>query len=191
MGWVVWGSNPAVTFFTPIQTDPGDHPVSYVMSTWPGCVVDLSPPSSAKVQHRWSYTSTPPLCLQWHVMGWTLPLKVYIWEVGPITVLNYHGPHWPPQWLKYQNIPHIHWMVVTSKHQAMMWNFRFCKYWILRSRLWDVLPCSAAQMFWMNQFPITAQFFQNAGTYLPKYTCHIPEHHNLQGSDAQCSCNNK
>ena len=65
-----------VIFFTPIQTDPGAHPASCTMSTWPGCVIYCLPPSSTKVHHRYSDISTPPLCLKWHVMGWPLPLKV-------------------------------------------------------------------------------------------------------------------
>jgi hypothetical protein len=54
-----------------------------------------------------------------------------------------------------------------------MWDFRFWKHWMLRSGLWDVLPCSAAPMFWKNRLPLIDQFFKNTDTYLPKYTSYL------------------
>jgi hypothetical protein len=31
---------------------------------WPRCEADHTPPSSSRVKNEWSYTPTPPICLQ-------------------------------------------------------------------------------------------------------------------------------
>jgi len=72
MGWMVLGAK----FSTPVQTGPGDHPVSYTMGTgsllgvkWPGCDIDHSPSSSAKFKERvelYFYSTSWPL---WPVIG--------------------------------------------------------------------------------------------------------------------------
>jgi hypothetical protein len=36
---------------------------SFLGLQWPGGEVNPTPPSSAKVKHEWSYTSSPPMCL--------------------------------------------------------------------------------------------------------------------------------
>jgi hypothetical protein len=57
-------------FSTSVQTGPVNHPASCTMGTEsfpgvkrPGCGVDHTPPTSAKVKNAWSYTSTPTYAL--------------------------------------------------------------------------------------------------------------------------------
>jgi len=60
-------------FSAPVQTGPGPHPASYTMGTGsfpvvkrPGCGVDHSPPSSAKVKERVGLYLYSP---SWPVIG--------------------------------------------------------------------------------------------------------------------------
>jgi hypothetical protein len=70
------------TFFAHVETGPGAHPASCTMGTgsFPGVKqlgrgADHTPPSSAKVENEYSYTSAPPLGSLWPVIGWPLPLQ--------------------------------------------------------------------------------------------------------------------
>jgi hypothetical protein len=68
-------------FSTPVQTDPGGHPVSYrnVFGSfpgvkWPGRCVNHPPRSSAEVRERVELYFCSPLGLSWPALGCTLPL---------------------------------------------------------------------------------------------------------------------
>jgi hypothetical protein len=75
MGWTVQGSNPDMSkrfFSSPKCPDwlwglPSllfnEYWGSLLGVKWPGCKVNHSPLSSAKVKNEWSYTSPPPICL--------------------------------------------------------------------------------------------------------------------------------
>jgi hypothetical protein len=55
-----------------VQTGPGPHTASYLMSIRvkrPRCEVDHSPPFSAEVTNAWSYTSTSSICFHGVVLS--------------------------------------------------------------------------------------------------------------------------
>jgi hypothetical protein len=57
-------------FLFPVSSRPIQRPRHWFPGTgslevrWPEHEADHSPPSSAEVKNEWSYTPTPPLCLQ-------------------------------------------------------------------------------------------------------------------------------
>jgi hypothetical protein len=75
MGWMVQGLNPGwcKRFFSSSERQDWlldlpsllfngkQHPLLVVK--WLRCDADHSPPSSAKVKNKWSYTSSPSICL--------------------------------------------------------------------------------------------------------------------------------
>jgi len=69
-----WGKT-YFLFTIPIQTRPEIHPAFFPVGAgvkWPGRGVDQVSPSVVEVNNEWIFSSTPPPCLVWHVMGCTL-----------------------------------------------------------------------------------------------------------------------
>jgi hypothetical protein len=82
MGWMTRVKFPArakrFSLSLHVQTGSGAHPASYPMNTGsfypevkrPGCEADHSPPYSAKVKKKWSYTFTnPQVFMAWCVVS--------------------------------------------------------------------------------------------------------------------------
>ena len=79
-------------FSAPVQTGPRAQPASYTMGTGsfpgvkrPGRGVDHPPPSNTEVEGRVELYICSPSGPSWPVIGWTLPLKLYItcWSRWP------------------------------------------------------------------------------------------------------------
>jgi hypothetical protein len=63
-----------------------------------GCGTDHPPPSNAEVRNEDSYTSTTPLCLQWHVIRWPLPLCLPFTFRSKLRHVLTITCHWIPPW---------------------------------------------------------------------------------------------
>ena len=73
-------------FSTPVQTGLGTHPASYTTGTGsfpgvkrPGCGVDHPTPSSTEVKKRVELYFYSPSGPSWPVLGWSLPLPLYMY----------------------------------------------------------------------------------------------------------------
>ena len=76
-----WGAR----FSAPVQIDLGAHPASYTMGTGslpevkrPGRGIDQPSPSSTEVKERVEVYIHSPSESSWPVLGWPLPLPLYV-----------------------------------------------------------------------------------------------------------------